>query len=769
MSTFYRGKCSVLCDSCSSTTTAATTTTPFGGTRQGHRHLLVVPTTTTPTTTSTTTGPIAHPLTSGPHDTTTPHEANPPHFGGSRSQKVSIHTPASCVLSMVTPWKDDVVDVVASPGGSTASTTGCCVVSGQTTWHTYGDDVAASDCPIGSLMIGGSVMAHYPGKKCAEVIIGCCTTTGVYPGAMPVYADGVGASDCATPIMFPTTPIILEHYPEKKCAEVMPAATTPGGLTTATIPVPVVGVPVTAMTATMPRTTLGGLTTSPATMVGVPLTFTRTTPRTTTINIPTSKPATTTTTTNARTTRPTTNTLGSAKCSSDDHCSAAETCALIIKYSRVGYCRPRAAHTTVATTTQPQHKPPYAIPDNVSSPATTSSATTPAKRLGTTTAKTSRSTASWWGPLGPLGPLGPGTQGARTPQLLFVSGAQGQGALSRPVVAKDNHVYVSSQAGRVFKFTARTGVQVWSSPVSKSFSSFSTSACTVVGGILYVGNSDAHVYAYNTTTGNLLFAYESDGGVHGAPLAADGTLFYGSDGNFMYAWSLRHARPLWLHRTNDPVISAAVYANGCVYFCSTEGTIYSLSADDGSVKWTYRSQVDSVTAFQIDRPRATAAPLVLQQTRWGYGQGLVVLSSYGGTVHAANQSTGLLVWTYTMAKVTSSPVAIPAYQGTAPGTDTDLLVCMASWDSHVYALHPAGVLQWKHKGDSPFIAAPAVYAGVVYATSLGGSIYGLRAFDGVSRVCVCCLSVGTCGCVMRAHVRMPGCVDASWCFCAAPI
>ena len=54
---------------------------------------------------------------------------------------------------------------------------------------------------------------------------GCCAATGVYPGATTVYTDGVAASDCnmANGLMVGS---IMHHYPGRTCNEVMPAVTT---------------------------------------------------------------------------------------------------------------------------------------------------------------------------------------------------------------------------------------------------------------------------------------------------------------------------------------------------------------------------------------------------------------------------------------------------------------------------------------------------------------------------------------------------------------
>ena len=141
--------------------------------------------------------------------------------------------------------------------------------------------------------------------------------------------------------------------------------------------------------------------------------------------------------------------------------------------------------------------------------------------------------------------------------------------------------------------------------------SASGSQVTVVGSRAFVGSRNGVVYALDTKTGCLVWAFEADAGVRSTPVvgrAADGssTLYFGDAHAFVYALDVNTGQRRWKVKVEehlDAMITGAVaYHNGRLYVpvssleegtaaiptyecCTFRGSVVALDAASGKQVW----------------------------------------------------------------------------------------------------------------------------------------------------------------------------------------
>lgn len=183
---------------------------------------------------------------------------------------------------------------------------------------------------------------------------------------------------------------------------------------------------------------------------------------------------------------------------------------------------------------------------------------------------------------------------------------------SSPAVAGDT-VYVVSLDGSLYAVATATGKQRWSfatlgehrftatgvlglrpsTEIMPDPWDFYLSSPTVVGGIVYFGSGDGHIYAVDAGTGALRWSYKTGDVVHSSPAVSGGTVYAGSWDTYFYALNAATGELKWKFKTGqDPtthvmagIPGSAVVANGAIYFGCRDANLYALDATTGALKW----------------------------------------------------------------------------------------------------------------------------------------------------------------------------------------
>ena len=145
---------------------------------------------------------------------------------------------------------------------------------------------------------------------------------------------------------------------------------------------------------------------------------------------------------------------------------------------------------------------------------------------------------------------------------------------SSPTVA-NGVVYAASNDEKLYAFNATTGTVLWATCIGAT--TFSTPA--VVKGMVYIGTGDGKLYAFNAITGVVLWVTDTGGEVDSSPAVANGVVYVGSieatqnDGK-LYAFNATTGAELWTITAENYVQTSPAVANGVVYFVSGDFKVF---------------------------------------------------------------------------------------------------------------------------------------------------------------------------------------------------
>ena len=136
--------------------------------------------------------------------------------------------------------------------------------------------------------------------------------------------------------------------------------------------------------------------------------------------------------------------------------------------------------------------------------------------------------------------------------------------------------------------------------------SASGSQITVVGSRAFVGSRNGVVYALDTKTGCLVWAFEADAGVRSTPVVGNNTLYFGDAHAQVYALDVNTGQRRWKVKIDDHldamITGAAAFHNGRLYVpvssleegtaaiptyecCTFRGSVVALDAASGKQIW----------------------------------------------------------------------------------------------------------------------------------------------------------------------------------------
>ncbi len=273
---------------------------------------------------------------------------------------------------------------------------------------------------------------------------------------------------------------------------------------------------------------------------------------------------------------------------------------------------------------------------------------------------------------------------------------------SSPTVV-GNILYIGDSAGKLYLIDATTGAKIGEG--SKTVGSIRSSPA-VSGGLVVVGSDDNNVYAFNATDGTYKWAFPTTGQVRSSPTIVSDVVYVGggdtkgaTDDKNLYAINLSAGTIKWKYTTGGAVASSPKVVNGVVYVGSRDNYLYAVNADaTGSLKW--KSKVAAGDAF-------FSSPSI--------SNNLVVVGSDDRKLYLFNQGDGTLFATFDDASkavasnafVSSSPVI---YDGTIYFGFADYTgIGTAQNKSAFYGIELNGkVVKLNKSQNGPFWASPIV-------------------------------------------------------------
>ena len=273
------------------------------------------------------------------------------------------------------------------------------------------------------------------------------------------------------------------------------------------------------------------------------------------------------------------------------------------------------------------------------------------------------------------------------------------------------------------------------------------SSPAVVGGTVYFGSGDHHVYALNAATGALRWKFETGNVVHASPAVADGVVYIGSWERNLYALRADNGALIWKFQTGDDtdiynqvgIAGSAAVAGGTVFFGSRDGHFYAVDARTGAMKWSHDNKKGWVIASPAvergvvyfptsDGERFKALDAATGATLYDIANKAVSFSSpaiakdtvfYGssdGWMHAVDAATGRSKGDF---QTDGSKVNAAKYIDRNGRIDNAILYPDFTLDGMIIGLERMFAL-------GSVLSSPVVVDGVVYFGSTDGSVYAVR-------------------------------------------
>jgi len=284
----------------------------------------------------------------------------------------------------------------------------------------------------------------------------------------------------------------------------------------------------------------------------------------------------------------------------------------------------------------------------------------------------------------------------------------------------------------VWKF--KTGGEVKSSPV-------------IVDDLVFVGSSDANVYAIDLESGRQVWAYKTTDAIEATPCVVDGSVFVGSSDGFLWALDDKSGSLKWKYETEGQILGAANWTRSPdgrigILVGSYDNRLHCVDAASGHAVWTYEtdnyingspavddqktvfggcdamihvvSLVDGSQVKQIDSGSYIAASAA-------FLDGQVYVGNYDNVFVRADVAAGEIIWEYTASDS-------PFFSSPAVG---ERVVIFGGRDSLVHCIgRDDGQVVWTFKTLGEVDSSPVICGDKVAVGSEDGRLYVLRLSDG---------------------------------------
>jgi eukaryotic-like serine/threonine-protein kinase len=255
---------------------------------------------------------------------------------------------------------------------------------------------------------------------------------------------------------------------------------------------------------------------------------------------------------------------------------------------------------------------------------------------------------------------------------------------------------VSSYDHNLYAFDRSTGELVWSFSAEEGI----VGGVTVYEGMAYFGASDYRVYAVDIATGEPAWEapFATDNWVWGGPAVDDTRVYVGSMDHHVYALDRQAGSLVWQQELGGSIPGSVTLADGTLYVGGVDKELHALRASDGSEVWS--------------------APL----GGWVWGEavvegGYVYACSLDGAVHGLDIADGSPRW---------EPVALDGALRAGPALQDGHLIVGAE-SGRVYRIEVQdGTAEELVAAQGAVLSKPAVVGNMVYVGTTLGNVVALN-------------------------------------------
>lgn len=154
-------------------------------------------------------------------------------------------------------------------------------------------------------------------------------------------------------------------------------------------------------------------------------------------------------------------------------------------------------------------------------------------------------------------------------------------------IAANGSIYVSTARG-LYAFSASDGAQLWIYPTEVPLGHSPTIATVNGRSVAFVGGYDRIIHAVDANSGQPVPGYTpymAGAGFDTNPLVINNTIYAGNRDGYFYAFNATTGAMLWRYHTDGAILYSAAYKDGVVYFASNDNFAYALNASNGNLVW----------------------------------------------------------------------------------------------------------------------------------------------------------------------------------------
>jgi outer membrane protein assembly factor BamB len=266
----------------------------------------------------------------------------------------------------------------------------------------------------------------------------------------------------------------------------------------------------------------------------------------------------------------------------------------------------------------------------------------------------------------------------------------------------------------------------------------------IADGVVYLGDMDGKVFAWNLADGKELWNYKTESGFIASPAIRGGLLYIGDlDGKF-YALDIKTGQPKWTFSAEAEIDSGANFWKDNVLFGSQDAHLYCLNAESGKLVWKFaiNDQIRCMPTVVGDRSFVAGCDSILHiidLTKGAEAAGVpieaptgVTPAVHGDNVYFGTEGGAMFAVNWKDAKVTwkaedqasSNPYrSSPAVQ--------DGFVVVGSRNRRVLALDPrTGEEKWSFATKQRIDSSPVIVGDRIFVGAADGRLYALTLKDG---------------------------------------
>ena len=180
--------------------------------------------------------------------------------------------------------------------------------------------------------------------------------------------------------------------------------------------------------------------------------------------------------------------------------------------------------------------------------------------------------------------------GLQSGQLIWEVATGNEDAFMGAPAYQDGTIYTTG--GRLLlALDGETGRELWRVEKEEQFLGLS-----IANQLVYVGNWDRHLYAFDQSTGEERWKFEANGEIWFAPAVNDDVVYAGNGDQFLYALNAQTGALLWSFKTAGRAVSEPLISDGVVYVSdsnheSSRGPrhLYAFDAATGEELWMFET------------------------------------------------------------------------------------------------------------------------------------------------------------------------------------